>query len=278
MRGLLRGPLCAYCWCHEGAGRTISVMAKLVIDLDRLDVSMTDFTEAVAAQIRLVSQVMAAMGIPSHEVRWVVADLKYGSALAAADYQIIGEHAFRADVDEAISVAGAGVRQLATSTTAATRPKHFSDEALKTSRRLFQLIAESNAGQAKLRFGAEEVRPSEHLGANVESLIRGNLQSIGSIEGKLVSVAGQDGSYTIAIQDRLRGRKVRCVIPEAILPRALKAFESRVIVRGIVWSRSDGSAVRIDVRHFEEIPSTDLLPTRQDVRGILRGYERADGE
>jgi hypothetical protein len=251
-------------------------MARIVLDLDRKDVSVHDFTEAFEAQVRLVTQVMHDMGIPTNEVRWVVSDLKHGSTFAVAEPQIIGPHAYMADIDRAARMAGIGVRMLAES---ATRPKHFSDEALKTGRRLIQIVTESDAGRARLGFGEEQVTPSPMVISHVDTLMRGNLPSIGSIDGRLVSVsAGQEGAYFIAIHDRLRGRKVRCSIPDSILDRALKAFESRVIARGIIWSRSDGSAVRIDVRDFEVVPSDDKLPSAEDVRGILKGYERADGE
>lgn len=251
-------------------------MARIVLDLDRPDVSVEAFTEAFQAQVRLVTQVMADMGVPTHEVRWIVAGLKHGSTYAVATPQVVGPYAVQYDIDRAARAAGAGLRALSQSP---ERPPHFSDEALKTSRRLMELVTESDAGRSRLQFGEEEVRPSTTLGEHVEALMRGNLRSIGSIEGKLISVsAGGDGAYFIAILDRLRGRKVRCHIPDTMRDRALSSFESRVIARGIIWSRNDGSAVRIDVRDFEVVPPDDQLPRADDVRGILRGYERADGE
>ncbi len=163
-----------------------------------------------------------------------------------------------ADIDLAVSATGIGMRALEKS---ATRPKHFSDEALKTSRRLIQLVNESSAGKARLRFGQEIVIPSSMLVANVDSLVKGNLPSIGSIDGKLISVSGENGSYTIHIHDRLRGRRVRCSIPEDVLPRALRAFESRIIARGIIYGhevtdRRFGSILR----DFDIVPPEEQLP------------------
>lgn len=250
-------------------------MSKIVLDLDRKDISVSDFTEAFEAQVRLVRQVMVEMGLPAGDVRWVVSELRHGSAFAAAEAQIIGPNAYMVDVDAATNYAGAGMRSLATS---GLRPRFFSDEALKTGRRLIQLAAESDAGRARLTFGSEEVTPSPNVTAHVNELIKGNLPSIGSIEGTLVGVSGEDGTYSIAIHDRLRGRRVRCTIKETDLPRALSAFESRVIARGIIHSRSDGSAIRIEVRSFETVPPDSQLPTAAQVAGILSGYEMADGE
>ncbi len=250
-------------------------MAKIGLYLDRGDISVSDFTEAFSAQVRLVREVMIEMGIPAHEVRWVVDDLNFGSAAAVAAPQVLGGKVFMSDIDLAIRAAGVGMRELESSP---ARPKFFNDEALKTSRRLIELASGSDAGKARLTFGEQSVAPSAHITANVDTIIKSNLQSIGSIEGLLIGVQSKDGAYRIAIKDRFRGRSVPCSISPELLKRALDAFERRVIVRGIVVSRSDGSAVRIDVRSFEVVPEDDELVAPGEVRGILAEYRRADGD
>ena len=225
----MRLGVCTNIWCQGCIVPTIARMAKIVLDLDRGDISVDDFTEMFSAQVKLVREVMIEMGIAANEVRWVVADLKYGSTYAAATPQILGKNAFMADVEQAIANAGAGLDRLGT---ASERPKFFNDEALKLSRTLAGLVSQSNVGKAQLVFGNKAVVPSQHLGAHVNEIIRGDLQSIGSIEGQLIGVQGSDGVYKISIHDRLRNRKVPCNIPPELLKRALNAFEARVIVRG----------------------------------------------
>jgi len=252
-------------------------MTKIELDLDRADISVEEFTEALSAQVRLVREVMISMGIPSHEVRWVISELRSGSAYAAASPQVLGEKAYLADIDHAIRQAGEGYAQLATAT-GNSRPKYFNDEALKISRRLTELATRADAGRARLRFGTTAVAPSPFVAANVDSIIKGDLPSIGSIEGQLVRIEDNNGAYRIGLRDRFRQRTVVCHIPESLVKSALGAFDRRVIVRGRLWSRRDGTPLRIDVRSFEVIAEDNALPTWDAVRGILRNYERADGE
>ena len=250
-------------------------MTKIELHLDRTDVSVEQFAEALLAQVELVRQVMTAMGYPAQDVRWVVSDLRYGSTYAAGSPQALGERVFMADIDRAIIAAGQGMRTL---TQSAKRPEYFSDEALKTSRRLLQITSEFDTGRARLVFGGVDVSPTPAAAANVENIIKGDLQSIGSIEGTLVGVSVGDGTYRISIKDRLTNRRIPCNIPGDQLPRALGAFESRVVVRGLITSRQDGTAIRIDARALDVMPADSELPTRDDVKGILHDFRRADGE
>lgn len=248
-------------------------MARIELDLDRGDVSTVQFAELLTAQIDLVREVMVAMGIPATEVRWVLSDLHFGSARAVSAPQVVGTNVFMADVDRAINQTGVGLESLRNS---AERPRYFTDAALKVSRRIVALAAQSDAGRARLVFGATAVPPSERIAANVDAIIKGDLQSIGSIEGRLVGVQGTDGHYKIYVLDRLRGRKIPCHIPPEILTQALSAFERRVIVRGRIISRPDGWPQQIAVRHFEVLPSE--FPSWQEMRGILKDYRLADGD
>jgi hypothetical protein len=246
-------------------------MARLELNFDRADVSVEDFTAAFETQIKLVREVMIEMNIPANEVRWVFAGLRHGSAYAAAAPQVIGKNAYMADIEQAIANTGSGFGLLEKS---AQRPKFFNDEALKLTRTLSTLTTQSSAGKARLVFGARVVTPSAAIAANVNEIVRGDLYSIGSIEGVLVGVQGSDGNYRISILDRLRNRKVPCRISPELLKQALAAFETRVIVRGKIRSRQDGTPNSIEVRHFEVMPT--VFPSWQKMGGILEGYERAD--
>lgn len=249
-------------------------MAKIVFDLDRKDVSAPDFAEGFLAQMRLVEQVMVEMGIAANQVRWVIEDLRAGSAYAAATAHIQGGHVAMADIEAAIRIAGQGTKDLASSS---KRPPHFSDAALKTSRTLTRILSEYDSGKAVARFGQIAVKPSEKVAENIATIIRGDLRSIASVDGTLVGV-NDYGNIEIAVVDRLRNRRIRCQIPNDLLDKALGAFKKRVVVRGLMWSRHDGSAIRIDVRSLEVMPPDDQLPTRDQVRGILSGYKLANGE
>lgn len=253
---------------------TIGRMAKIVLDLDRKDVSAEDFAEGFLSQIRLVREVMAEMGVPANEVRWVIDELRSGSAYAASSAHIQGGHLSMADIESAIRYAGEGTQQLGVS---AKSPILFSEAALKTSRTLIRILSE-NGGKAQAKFGKVTVRPNPKVAENVATILRGDLRSITSVDGILVGVNTGHGHFEIAVNDRLRSRRIHCNIRDDVLPRALQAFGKRVVVRGLMWSRRDGSAIRIDVRDMDVMPPDDTLPTRQDVRGILGGFRLANGD
>ena len=245
------------------------------IKLDRKDVSADDFAEAIMATIRLVTSVLAQRGVPVDEIRWVISDLRFGSAYVSADPHILGKHAYMADIDAGVAAVARGIQDV---TKGAPRPSDFTEEALKTSRRLMQIAQEFDAGTAMLGFGNTKLRPSEEYTSRVETILRADVPSIGSIEGTLVGVSVGDGTYRIFVHDRLRNRRTPCVIASDLLSSALAAFEKRVIVRGIISTKPDGTATRINVRRFEVIPPDDELPSRHEVRGIMAGYERVDDD
>ncbi len=215
------------------------------------------------------------MGIASKDVRWVIQDLKIGSAYAAATAHLLGENVAMADVEAAVRFAGEGTKQLAVSD---KRPKHFSDVALQTSRKFIRILAENDSGKAQAKFGQITVKPSPKVAENVATMLRPDQRSIASVDGFLVVVSVGQRGYEIAVNDRLRNRRIRCQIPDDLLSKAMAAFEKRVIVRGLMWSRHDGAATRIDVRSLDVMPPDDQLPTRQEVGGILKGYKLANGE
>ena len=99
--------------------------------------------------------------------------------------------------------------------------------------------------------------------------------SIGSIEGRLLLVEGEEGEARIAIYDRLRSQTVLCAVPDELLSRAFGAVDARVIVRGEIRSWEDGASATIDVRHIEVMPADHDLPPWQDVRGMLCPYKLA---
>jgi hypothetical protein len=125
------------------------------------------------------------------------------------------------------------------------------------------------------RSASLSITPTQKLAASVDELIVGKLKSIGTVEGVLVTVSKRDG-FRFYVEDRVRGKRVECHFREDLLATVLTAFDRRVIVRGVVWSRKDGEAQRIEVRSFEIVEEDAKLPRVREMRGILRGVEYGD--
>lgn len=241
----------------------------IFLKIDRPEVSVEEFTEAARALLDILASVGSSLGARRDAVRWVIADLRSGSAVLEA----VGEPAHAMPdvlLNRILATAGEGMRLIEQD---AVRPPHFDDDALRSARRLSETLTATDSGTSVVRIGAVKIQPTKRTAANVDEIIVGKLKSIGTIEGTLETVTHREG-YRFFVEDRRTGRRVACHFQRDLLPRVLAAFERRVIVRGVVWSRETGDPTHIDVRDFEVLPVDDDLPRASAVRGILRGLER----
>lgn len=245
---------------------------NLFLKLDRPDVSVEEFTEAAQALVGVVQEVAREMSGDAAALRWVIKELRTGSAFLEAEPDVVDDALTSVVVERITRTAGEGLLHLEDGS---GRPAHFSDAALRQAKRLASILASGEVGTSTVRIGQISVTPTQRLSASVDELIVGKLKSIGAVEGVLVTVSKRDG-YRFYVEDRVRGRRVECHFQDDLLRTVLAAFDQRVIVRGVVWSRKDGDPQRIDVNSFEVVEDDSQLPRARAVRGILRGIEFGD--
>lgn len=248
---------------------------RVSVELSWPDVDVGDFVRALETQLGLVREVMQAIGVRPDSVRWVIKRLEGGSALAEASCVLLDDEIEDADVERALQVSGAGFSSLEQSS---DRPEWFSDKALEFCSELSTIRSPNHAGVARFRFDSIGVTPSPHVAANVEEIVGGRVRSIGSVEGVLQGLIRTRAGYRLTIRARAWHRDITCLVPREMRKQALDAFEQRVIVRGELWSRRDGSPQQIEARDIEVIPPDDELPGMREVWGILGDLRRADGE
>ncbi len=246
--------------------------SDLHIKLDRPDVGAAEFAAAIQAMVGLVK----AVGDTLTEgrggaVRWVIQDLRGGSAFLEATPELLDDSISDAQVVEMLTAAGNGLKLLDTT---AERPPHFSDAALREAKRLAEILNEADIGVSTARFGSIAIQPSKRIAGNVDELISGRQKSIGTIEGRLVTLTTRGDRPIFFVEDRARKLRVQCNFGEEIFDRVVHAFNRRVSVRGTIWSRPDGVPQLIDVAHFELLQEDADLPSARDVRGILRDLMR----
>ncbi len=241
---------------------------NLLLSLDRPQVSVDEFAEAAQALVALVGKVAQEMKSRPQAIRWIITDLRVGSALLEAVPDTSDELIAAGDIERIISAAGQGLHALESRP---ERPPYYSDAALAQARRLAELLNRGEPGNGFVRLGSVTVAPSKRLAANVDELTLGRLKSIGTLEGTLVTVSMRDG-LRCYVDDRRWGRRIECHLHEDLLPSVLNAFGKCVLVRGVAWSRQDGTPQRFEVRTFELLPDAVELPRARTVRGILRGY------
>lgn len=241
--------------------------SDIYIKLDQPAVTVEDFYLAVQAVFDVVHSVSEdAHPGSSKAVRWIISRLEKGSAVLVATPEIIDDCVSSDIVKRNLKLVGDGFRSLEKSD---DRPPHFPDKALKAARKFSEIVNAGRVGSTSLRFGSVPIKPSKRVAGNVDGIISGRQKSIGSIEGRLVTLTVRD-QFVIYVVDRVSQRRVECHITDEMLPIVRDAFNNRVIVRGVIWASKDGSPQRVDVRQFEAIKPDDLLPKSRDVRGILK--------
>lgn len=86
-----------------------------------------------------------------------------------------------------------------------------------------------------------------------------------AVDGEL-DVINVKGAPHFVIYEHGTGRRVRCDLPDDLLPRVKEALKSRVIVEGLVRYRQDGSPVSI-----REITDLQILPQPTYEIAALKG-------
>ena len=93
-------------------------------------------------------------------------------------------------------------------------------------------------------------------------------ESLGTVEGILRAVSF-DGN--LKIHNPLYDRDVQCVVGTDMVERAIDAFGLRIAARGLVRMDRGGNVVSIRADHFEVMPSDEVLPSIEDMRGAIPG-------
>ncbi|MGE0185934.1 MAG: hypothetical protein AB7Q23_09085 [Hyphomonadaceae bacterium] len=91
----------------------------------------------------------------------------------------------------------------------------------------------------------------------------------GTAEGVLDAIRERN-QLEITIYDAPLKQRMKCYVPEDLLPEAMANFRNRVEVHGLIHYRKDGTPISIDVEKIIPFELEGSLPTANDVRGILR--------
>jgi hypothetical protein len=157
---------------------------------------------------------------------------------------------------------------IATVEQAAERPHFFTDRALELS----QDIAERSAeiGPVRVTDGQiETTLTSTGAGEHVGQLLGARSTDYGSVEGRLEGITVH-GERSFNVYDDLTGRRLRCFFGSRISVREVAgALEKRVAVYGQINYRASGDVATVIADEFHVFPAPELLPTADDVRGIL---------
>lgn len=154
------------------------------------------------------------------------------------------------------------------------RPKYFTDRTLEAVKALAKIRDPKYHTVEVVQIIVDHAPESlsSDMVANVDSILRGRHEAIGSIEGKLEVISGRKGFHCYVFDD-LTDQQVNCRFnekDEAIRQKIMSAFGKRVAVYGTVKYRKDGSPAYIYVDEIRVFRNPEDLPTLDQLQGIFK--------
>ncbi|MBD0348717.1 MAG: hypothetical protein ICV59_06160 [Thermoleophilia bacterium] len=248
---------------------------SLTVEFDAEELTLGRFQQLTRSLSTLVQEVGGKVAEEHRDpLRWIVANVRKQSPYLL---ELTPERT-RDDVppDLPARAASAIASGIALIQQRAERPPYYSDRALEQARDL----ASANGEVRAVRISAhadgqpvERVTLTPTIVANVEELIGGQVESFGTIEGRLEGVLTHE-RRRFFVWESLTGRRVECRFGDRIpLDDVLKAYSKRVSARGIIRRRRTGEPVSIEGNELRVFPSEDALPETADLKESRRPNE-----
>jgi hypothetical protein len=152
------------------------------------------------------------------------------------------------------------------------RPSKFSDKAIEHISSISKVFEKRKRPVSGVRMWSGKdraIQVKKEVAIEAAKILDPIYEDFGSVEGKLEIVSGH-GRYECTIYDVLGDRAIKCELPERLLDDALGSFLKRVEVFGRVHYRQDGLAVKVLADRIEKFPLPHLIPSVDDIVGILR--------
>lgn len=231
----------------------------ITLDLGGDRIASDKLRKSLEAFYGFVDEVASEVSNTRKPIRWIVS-VKKGSIVLVNTPEyieplspIITEKIFNS-IDE-------GVTALEKK---AERPAYFSDRALERLQDLASLVYARGNGLERIRIKVDNDKHilTQHVVANVESILGVYSRALGSIEGRLETIS-ERGRRRMVVYDSLTDKAIQCDITEDLMPEAIKAFGKRVNVFGMISYDENGTTKRIRVEEIilldEQEKSISLL-------------------
>lgn len=239
---------------------------KFAVDVEGPRVTLRRLAKTASSALDLLTAVDSELsGRRGGGLEWIVSELEGGSVHVGATPEVRAEDVDPEIADRVLDAVGEG---LETIEGAATRPAHFSDDALSHARNLTDALEEEGVERVRVRSNGRRVEVTRRLAGNVDDLLGGRLKSIGSVEGRLETIALHGRAY-FSVYDALSGGAVRCYFPSEMLEEVREALGRRVVVSGVLWSNRSGDLSSVEVRDLDVLPREEDLPPAGTAEGML---------
>ncbi|HEX7121858.1 MAG TPA: hypothetical protein VF178_05750 [Gemmatimonadaceae bacterium] len=226
---------------------------------------------ALGAFSKLLREIDAAVsGDPHGSVAWQIVSLSMSSP-ARIGYQALPR---RRGADYSERVKREVVDGLALLSRGPERHPSYSDRALERTEQLARLRVTRQLADLRVARNGTEAAVGVTTLANIEKLRGPSYESLGSVVGRLDTIAVHD-NWEFRIWSELTDRPVTCRFPPSMLERVKDALRKRVLVYGQIKWNGLGHPVLVTVDDFGPA-NTVREPTIEDVSGLIENL--TDGE
>ena len=149
----------------------------------------------------------------------------------------------------------------------AERPARFDDYVLEKAKHLSNVGNREDVARIVVGSGAHDVHISQHISANVDTLIGVRYEEIGAVEGR-IELVNIHRRNMCNVYEFTNGRRVECSFDAELLGEVVAALGKRVIVYGIVRTNARGEPVSVRAERIVQMRTGNDLPSIADLRGI----------
>jgi hypothetical protein len=152
-------------------------------------------------------------------------------------------------------------------------PAWFTNEELKASKKLTELIDGDNIQSIYIKNGAAPESLSRKIADAAEAILNGeSYQAFGSLEGKVDSLSDKK-SLICSITDPIYHCEITCYFTNnEAAEEAVKGFRKRVLASGLIRYGKEGRPTSISVDKIRIFPEESELPTVEQVQEIYKKY------
>lgn len=238
--------------------------ADLTLELDGSEITPAKFRKGVNAFVGLLESITQAVCKDGPVVEWRM-KVKAASNLVGAQ---AADGANPIHVQKIQSLFATGLAQFEET---GEVPPAFSDTAVRHVRDLSAISASRADDDTRVGIWVRQQRReiTPRINATAKASLQTGFDEFGTVEGQL-SVVSERGAPHFVIYEPIWDKPVKCLVPDALIAKAMDLWRRRVAAHGLVYYRPDGIPTRIEADEIEVFPSDDDLPSLDDVEGILR--------
>jgi hypothetical protein len=227
------------------------------------DLAPDDFVAAVKNFFGYINEISVAQMGDGSEVSWIV-KVKEGSSLIGLAPTSTASPSRLAMIYEKARYAPIALAK------GNILDSGLSDKAIGHLKALSELAErQGDVRSVNLWVLREQVNIGTIIAKNVQTEWDSDYFDLGTVEGRLETIADATGGIKISIKDYLYPKAIKCIVPERMLQQVLDNFRRRVEVEGKIHYRRDGTPISIEAANIDVLPEDHELPSATDVRGIM---------